>query len=276
MTPGTGTCVSSTGAPDAATYDGWFGFDSIPVINKSLPAVQAYFLTAPDSVSRHWLKGGASGWRMDVMGDASFPAGYWETFRGVVKGTEPDALIISETWQKDSTLLRMLRGDRADSSMNYRLRDAVLGLLAPGPFDSKGFADSGRQISAERVRGPPGVRPRRLSRPGLLQPDEPARQPRHRAPALDADPRGRNDRLQRRERGQPGRRQATPAAGLLHPVHPARRADRLLRRRSRPHRRRRPGRPPHLSLGRQGRAPRYRHVRPLPDPGCAARGKPRP
>jgi glycosidase len=147
VAPGTGTCIGSDGTPDSATYDGWFGFDSIPVINKSLDEVQSYFLTGDDSVSRYWLDQGASGWRMDVMGDASFPAGYWETFRGVVKDTKSEALIISETWQKDSTLLRMLRGDRADTTMNYRLRDAVLGLLTPGNFDSKGFADSGRQIS---------------------------------------------------------------------------------------------------------------------------------
>jgi fibronectin type 3 domain-containing protein len=83
---------------------------------------------------------------MDFSGDPSFPAGYWETFREVTKGTDADALLISETWQKDSTLLRMLRGDRLDTTMNYRLRDAVIGLLAPGNFDSKGFADSGRII----------------------------------------------------------------------------------------------------------------------------------
>jgi glycosidase len=118
----------------------------IPVINKSLPEVQAYFLTGSKSVSRYWLNQGASGWRMDVMGDSSFPAGYWETFRGVVKDTKPNAVIISETWQKDSTLLRMLRGDRADTTMNYRLRDAVIGLVTPSNFDSKGFADSGRII----------------------------------------------------------------------------------------------------------------------------------
>jgi fibronectin type 3 domain-containing protein len=41
----------------------------------------------------------------------------------------------------------MLRGDRLDTTMNYRLRDAVIGLLAPGAFDSKGFADSGRVIA---------------------------------------------------------------------------------------------------------------------------------
>jgi len=143
---GTGTCAGSAGA-NSATYDGWFGFDSIPVLNKSLPAVQQYFLTGPNSISRYWLNQGASAWRMDVMGDASFPAGYWESFRSVVKSAKSDALIISETWQKDSTLLRMLRGDRADTTMNYRLRDAVIGLLAPGAFDSKGFADSGHVIA---------------------------------------------------------------------------------------------------------------------------------
>jgi glycosidase len=146
VTPGTGSCAGSDGTPNAANYDGWFGFDSIPVINKSLPAVQEYFLTGNNSVSRYWLNQGASGWRMDVSGDPSFPDGYWETFRGVTKETDPDALLISETWQKDSTLLRMLRGDRLDTTMNYRLRDAVIGFLTPGNFDSKGFADSGRSI----------------------------------------------------------------------------------------------------------------------------------
>ncbi len=146
VAPGTGTCVGTNG-PNSATYDGWFGFDSIPVLNKSNPDVQAYFLTNDNSVSRYWLVNGAAGWRLDVMGDASFPNGYWESFREVVKSTKSDTLIIGELWQKDSTLLRYLRGDRADTTMNYRLRDAVLGLLTPGNFDSKGFGDSGRPIS---------------------------------------------------------------------------------------------------------------------------------
>ena len=146
VTPGAGTCVDSNNLPNSATYTGWFGFDSIPVINKSLPAVQQYFLTNPNSISKSWLDRGASGWRMDVSGDPSFPDGYWETFRIATKETDPEALLISETWQKDTTLLRMLRGDRLDTTMNYRLRDAVLGLLAPQNFDSKGFADSGHSI----------------------------------------------------------------------------------------------------------------------------------
>jgi len=143
---GTGTCAGPAGLK-SANYEGWFGFDSIPVLRKDQAAVQAYFLTAPDSVAKRWLQAGASGWRLDVSGDASFPNGYWESFRSVVKATNPQALTVSETWQKDSTLLRMVRGDRLDTTMNYRLRDAVLALLAPQAFDSKGFADSGHQIS---------------------------------------------------------------------------------------------------------------------------------
>jgi glycosidase len=140
-------CAPSTAGGSDTYYDGWFGFDSIPVIRKTLAAVQDYFINNPNSVTRYWLQKGAAAWRMDVMGDSSFPSGYWEAFRQVVKRTSHSALIISETWQKDSTLLRMLRGDRADTTMNYRLRDAVIGLLTPGPFDSKGFADSGRILA---------------------------------------------------------------------------------------------------------------------------------
>ncbi len=147
---GAGACAGSAGA-NSANYDGWFGFDSIPVLNKSNPQVQQYFIndagnSNPNNVARYWLTQGSNGWRMDVMGDPSFPNGYWEQFRTEVKTARADALIISETWQKDSTLLRMLRGDRADSTMNYRLRDAVIGLLTPGSFDAKGFPDSGRPL----------------------------------------------------------------------------------------------------------------------------------
>jgi glycosidase len=141
-----GVCAPSTPGGTDTYYESWFGFDSIPVLDKTNPDVGDYFVSGPDSITTRWLDAGASGWRMDVMGDASFPDGYWEDFRDVVKQADPDAVIISETWQKDSTLLEMLRGDRADATMNYRLRDAIIGLLAPQPFDSKGFADSGYQI----------------------------------------------------------------------------------------------------------------------------------
>jgi glycosidase len=131
----------------AADYESWFGFDSIPTLLKTNPAVQDYFVRGPNSIAKRWLVAGAGGWRMDVSGDASFPDGYWEAFRQVVKSVDPEALTISETWQKDTALLRAVRGDRFDTSMNYRLRDAIIGLLSPNPFDPKGFADSGRRLA---------------------------------------------------------------------------------------------------------------------------------
>jgi glycosidase len=162
--PQTGACesVSSPWRPwfsfhtstipcGSSDYDGWFGFDSIPVLQKSRADVQSYFLNGPSSVARYWLQQGAGGWRLDVSGDPSFPNGYWEAFRNVVKSTDPNALTISETWQKDTALLRILRGDRLDTTMNYRLRDAVLGYLAPNPFDPKGFADSGQPLPPSKV-----------------------------------------------------------------------------------------------------------------------------
>jgi glycosidase len=131
----------------SADYESWFGFDSIPTLLKTNPAVQDYFVRGPNSITKRWLEAGAAGWRMDVSGDASFPDGYWEAFRQVVKSAHPNVLTISETWQKDSALLRAVRGDRFDTSMNYRLRDAIIGLLSPNPFDPKGFGDSGRQLA---------------------------------------------------------------------------------------------------------------------------------
>jgi glycosidase len=137
-----GGCAGPDG-PNTIGYTGWSGIDSIPVIQKGLEAVRDFLLTTPDSITRRWLAAGSSGWRLDVPGDPTFPDDWWPTFRQVVKETSPDALTVSEQWQKDTTMLRQLRGDRFDTTMNYRFRDAVLGFLAPGLFDRKGFPASG-------------------------------------------------------------------------------------------------------------------------------------
>jgi len=141
-----GGCAGPDG-PNTVGYAGWAGVDAIPVIHKDLADVEDYILTGDESIVRRWLTAGAAGWRLDVSSDPTFPDGWWETFRAVVKAQDPDALTVAEQWQKDTTLLRMLRGDRLDTTMNYRFRDAVLGFLAPGLFDRKGFPASGAQTS---------------------------------------------------------------------------------------------------------------------------------
>ena len=59
-------CAPSTSGGNDSFYEGWFGFDSLPVITKSLPAVQQYFVTDTNSITRSWLRQGAAGWRLDV------------------------------------------------------------------------------------------------------------------------------------------------------------------------------------------------------------------
>ncbi len=138
--PGTGACVGSDGTPDAANYSAWFGFDSLPVLNKDNPDVRALVYGDEDAVARHWLEAGAAGWRLDVMGDPSFPEDFWPAFREAVKQTKEDAVVIGELWKKHETLVKV-RGDQADTAMNYRFRNAILGFF--GRVDDKGFPDDG-------------------------------------------------------------------------------------------------------------------------------------
>ena len=145
--PSGGPCAPGRVGGDDRSYLGWANFDSLPVLDKGNATVRDYLVTGSESIARRWIRRGAAGWRLDVMGDSSFPASWWPTFRGAVKETNAEALIVGELWQKDTTLLRSLLGDRADTTMNYRLRDAVLGFLAPADFDPKGFRDSGRRLT---------------------------------------------------------------------------------------------------------------------------------
>lgn len=135
-----GPCVGPDG-PNTMTYSSWWGFDSLPVLDKANPSVQALFYSGSNPVSSYWLKKGAGGWRLDVMGDTSFPAGFWSGFRQTVKATDPNAIIIGELWKKND-VLGLVRGDEADTTMNYRFRNAIQGFF--GKVDNKGFVDDGQ------------------------------------------------------------------------------------------------------------------------------------
>jgi glycosidase len=138
--PKTGGPCAGPDGPNTMDYDAWFGFDSLPVLNKNNQGVRNWIYASNNSVARTWLKQGAAGWRLDVMGDGSFPADYWQQFRKAVKSTKSDAPIIGELWKKDE-MLPKIHGDMADTGMNYRFRNAILGFF--GTVDDKGFADDG-------------------------------------------------------------------------------------------------------------------------------------
>lgn len=135
-----GPCAGPNG-PNTMTYDSWFGFDSLPVLDKTSAEVQNLVYASDDAVARYWLNQGVSGWRLDVMGDPSFPFDFWPEFRTAVRETNPNAVIIGELWKKHETL-PLVRGNGADTAMNYRFRNAILGFF--GTIDHKGFVDDGQ------------------------------------------------------------------------------------------------------------------------------------
>ncbi|REE82689.1 glycosidase [Paenibacillus taihuensis] len=157
-------------------YEGWWGYDSLPVIDapqasegdsEGLPGnhewnVQGYrdLVIGHDlngksdeeaeammqkANSQRWEWMGATGWRLDVAPDVS--SGTWEQFRKAVKSTVgrtdsngnkvPDPIILGEEW---GVATRFLLGDQFDSVMNYRFRGALQSFIISG--NAKQFNDA--------------------------------------------------------------------------------------------------------------------------------------
>lgn len=121
--PGTGACAGDT------NYTSWFGFDSLPKLDATNPAVRDYIWSGgPDAIARYWMQW-ADGWRLDVGGDvdpgaANDPANdYWEGFRQAVHETNPDAYIVGEEWGNGSS---WFIGNEWDATMNYQYSSAML------------------------------------------------------------------------------------------------------------------------------------------------------
>lgn len=163
-----GPCAGASG-PNTAAYVAWANYDTLPVLNKSNDAVRALILGeasgAPKAtllsspagnagVARWWLERGAAGWRLDVMPDGSFPEGFWQEFRIALKSSSPNAPIIGELWNRRDAL-RLLRGDAADATMNYRFRDAVLAYLGGKP--EAGATDSTNRSAVLFIRRLMGI-----------------------------------------------------------------------------------------------------------------------
>ena len=117
--PGTGVCAGDT------TYQSWWGFDSLPKLNTTdAPAVRDYLYRTSPAIGQYWLTEGAEGWRLDVAGDVA--TSFWQDWRAYIRGANPDAVTIAEEWGDAS---RFMLGDQLDSAMNYRFRNALIGLL---------------------------------------------------------------------------------------------------------------------------------------------------
>ncbi len=124
-------CAPTQAGGDDTYYVGWFGFDTIPEVIEQAAVVDLY--TGPDGVVGRWIDAGTAGWRLDVMDNLSH--GFMRQIREATKAADPDALVLGEQWGDPSA---WLLGDQADTTMNYRFRRAVIGLINGDTADLDG------------------------------------------------------------------------------------------------------------------------------------------
>ena len=115
------------------TYTSWWGFDTLPTVNKMDPAFISYIITDEDSVVAHWLKLGADGFRLDVVDE--LPNEFVKLLKDRIRQLRPDALLIGEVWEDASNKeaygirRRYFVDGVLDSCMNYPFRTAILNFL---------------------------------------------------------------------------------------------------------------------------------------------------
>ena len=123
-------------------YNCWWGFDTLPTVNKSDPAFMDYIA----SVVEHWLGLGADGFRLDVADE--LPDAFILRLKQQMRKIKPDALLIGEVWEDASNKIaydvrrRYFADGELDSCMNYPFRTAILDFV-------KGI--DGGQLFKERV-----------------------------------------------------------------------------------------------------------------------------
>ena len=111
-------------------YNSWWGFQTLPTINKLDPAFQSYIMDGEDSVIGHWLALGADGFRLDVADE--LPNEFMDRFKKRLRQLNGNALLMGEVWEDASNKIaydvrrRYFVDGTLDSVMNYPFRTAIL------------------------------------------------------------------------------------------------------------------------------------------------------
>ena len=134
-------------------YMSWWGIDTLPTVNKHNREYEA-FICGQDGVARHWLREGASAWRLDVADELPMP--FLRRLKKAVIKEKPDSLLLGEVWEDAShkeaygETRCYCTGDTLDSVMNYPLRDALIAFLTGQGTSS----DLARLIYSQRENYP--------------------------------------------------------------------------------------------------------------------------
>lgn len=114
-------------------YTSWWGFDTLPTVNKLDPGFVDYIIENEDSVVAFWLKNGADGFRLDVVDE--LPDEFVLKLKKRIRQIRPDALLMGEVWEDASNKEAYGRRRRyfvdgeLDSVMNYPFRTAIMNFV---------------------------------------------------------------------------------------------------------------------------------------------------
>ncbi len=125
-------------------YDCWWNVRSLPCVDELNDGFLDLIIRSEDSVVAHWMRLGASGFRLDVADE--LPDEFIAMLRRRVKQLDPEGVVIGEVWEDASNkrsygkLRRYFTGGELDGVMNYPFRkstiDFVCGEITPEKFAS--------------------------------------------------------------------------------------------------------------------------------------------
>ena len=125
----------------------WWGVKNLPELDEMNPEYSE-MICGENGVVRHWIRLGASGWRLDVADE--LPNEFIKMIRAAAKEEKPDAVVLGEVWEDASykidygERMRFLGGQELDSVMNYPLRDDIIA-FTNGEIGASEFAS--RQLN---------------------------------------------------------------------------------------------------------------------------------
>ena len=111
-------------------YKSWWGFYTLPAIDKDNPEYRRYLLNDETGILPRWIHCGACGWRLDVADE--LPVDLLREMRAAVKKADPHSVLLGEVWEDASNKVAYgvqrcyCLGDMLDSVMNYPLRRGVI------------------------------------------------------------------------------------------------------------------------------------------------------
>ena len=127
---------------------------TLPAVQENEPDYRDFIIRGQDSVVRHWLRAGASGWRLDVADE--LPDDFIAEIRTAMEETAPGSFLLGEVWEDATTKVaysqrrRYLLGHELHGVMNYPFRTALIAYLRGGDAD-----DFRETLEALRENYPP-------------------------------------------------------------------------------------------------------------------------